>query len=162
MKYFENTMTSSQKQVRVGISSMITSKEHPNCLLFGIRKGSHGAGKLATPGGHLELGESWEECAIRETKEETNLEIEFTHFVHATNDPNICNDVSKHYVTLFMLSYLTSATSELINMEPTKCEKWVWMNWNEIINISKQNPELFFDPMLHFIQTYPNVEDFLL
>jgi ADP-ribose pyrophosphatase YjhB (NUDIX family) len=35
-------------------------------------------------GGHLELGESWETCAVREVKEETNLEIENTHFVHVT------------------------------------------------------------------------------
>lgn len=33
-------------------------------------------GKLGLPGGHLDVGESWEECGSREVLEETNLTIE--------------------------------------------------------------------------------------
>ena len=33
-------------------------------------------GKLGLPGGHLEVGESWEERGSREVLEETNLTIE--------------------------------------------------------------------------------------
>ena len=46
--------------------------------------GSHGAGKYALPGGHLELGESWEDCLLREVNEETNLSIENLKLVHVT------------------------------------------------------------------------------
>ena len=54
----------------------------------GERHGSHGAGKLALPGGHLELQESWDACARREVLEETGLAIaEPTSHIATTNDP---------------------------------------------------------------------------
>ena len=45
------------------------------------RRGSKGAGEYALPGGHLELGESWEACALREVQEETGLELPSAQFV---------------------------------------------------------------------------------
>ena len=70
--------------VRVGCGCIVTSSEHPGCVLLGKRMGSHGAGKYALPGGHLELGESWEDCLLREVAEETNLSINNLKFVYVT------------------------------------------------------------------------------
>ncbi len=39
------------------------------------------------PGGLMELDESIENCAIREVKEETNLDIELTRFLGVFNNP---------------------------------------------------------------------------
>jgi 8-oxo-dGTP diphosphatase len=44
-------------------------------VLLGRRRGSHGEGYYAAPGGHIEFGESFEQAARREVREETGLEI---------------------------------------------------------------------------------------
>ena len=44
-------------------------------ILLGKRKGPHGGGFWAFPGGHLEFNESLEDCARREVLEETGISI---------------------------------------------------------------------------------------
>ena len=50
----------------------------------------------------MQIGESFEQCAAREAKEETNLDIENLKLFHVTNNPNMDNDPGKHYITIFM------------------------------------------------------------
>src|SRR5690606_36356971 len=57
-------------------------------------------GLWATPGGHLDYGESPFNCAARETKEETGIVVRNISFVAVTND--VLDDVGKHYVTIWM------------------------------------------------------------
>jgi ADP-ribose pyrophosphatase YjhB (NUDIX family) len=45
-------------------------------------------GRWCLPGGHFEAGESVSEAAIRETKEETGLDIELVRLVGVYSDPN--------------------------------------------------------------------------
>lgn len=125
-------------------------------IYVGVRKGSHGAGRLAFPGGHLELGESWETCAIREVKEETNLDISQPCFVGATNDCAIDQNPNKHYVTLFMESNVLTTSDPLKTMEPHKCEEWVWKTWDELRTIYRDEQAKLFDPIVHFLEKYPN------
>jgi 8-oxo-dGTP diphosphatase len=108
---------------KVGIGVLIVKNGK---VLFGKRKNAHGKGSWCLPGGHLEFNESWEECAIRETLEETGLKIKNIHFVTATND--IFSVEKKHYVTIFMKADYESG--ELKIMEPEKCEQWEWFDWN--------------------------------
>src|SRR5258707_8500479 len=51
-------------QVGVGVVVVRDGK-----VLLGLRRGSHGSGAWALPGGHLEWGESVESCARREVTE---------------------------------------------------------------------------------------------
>ncbi len=113
-------------------------KEHPkvgigvivykdNKVLIGKRKGSHGAGHFAFPGGHLEFGETPAACACRELLEETGLIA-----IAITPGPwtNDVFDGHKHYVTLFMFVTEFSGTPQV--MEPDKCESWDWYSWEEL------------------------------
>jgi len=57
---------------RIGIGVMIFKERK---VLFGKRKSSHGEGEYAFPGGHLDYMERIEDCAKRETFEETGFDF---------------------------------------------------------------------------------------
>lgn len=81
-------MTDTTMRPRVGISVLVVRPWGPRSygkLLLGKRKGSHGAGEYATPGGHLEHLESFQTCAAREVLEETGLEIGPLRFLRVLN-----------------------------------------------------------------------------
>jgi 8-oxo-dGTP diphosphatase len=93
-----------------------------NKVLLGKRKGSHGAGTWSFPGGHLEPGESFEDCCRRETLEETGIKVGKLTPVGFTND--IFEEEKLHYVTLYFMS--EEFIGEPKVMEPDKCEEWDW------------------------------------
>lgn len=97
-------------------------------VLLGQRKNAHGEGSWCPPGGHLEFGETWQECVERETKEETGLKIKNIRFGMTTND--IFPKEKKHYITIHMLVDYDSGEAKV--MEPDKCERWEWFAWNEL------------------------------
>ena len=61
-----------QERPRVGMGVLIV---RDNRVLLGRRRGSHGAGFYAAPGGHVEAGETLAACARREVWEETGLTV---------------------------------------------------------------------------------------
>ncbi|KAE8352831.1 NUDIX hydrolase domain-like protein [Aspergillus coremiiformis] len=119
---------------RIGIGAFILNNEGK--VLLGKRKGSHGAGTWALPGGHLEFNESFENCAEREILEETGLTIREVQFLTATND--IMVDENKHYVTVFVRGRISGERVEPKLMEPEKCEAWEWVAWDEIVAVARE------------------------
>jgi 8-oxo-dGTP diphosphatase len=96
-------------------------------VLLGQRKGAHGTGTWAFPGGHLELGESIEACAQREVLEETGLKVGNIRHQAFTND--IFTRENKHYATLFVRADYESGEPGI--MEPDKCDQWAWFSWGQ-------------------------------
>lgn len=114
-----------EKQARVGIGVFIIKDGK---FLMQKRLGSHGAGSWSVPGGHLEFGESFEDTARREVKEETNLEIKNVRFGAVTNDFFV--EDNKHYVTIWVISEW--ASGEVENLEPTKCTAQQWNTFDDL------------------------------
>lgn len=92
------------------------------------RKGAHGEGTWAPPGGHLEFGESFEECAIRETLEETGVVLSAIHFVAITND--VFEAEQKHYVTVWVEG--TYASGQATVAYPDKVQEVAWAPWHAL------------------------------
>jgi 8-oxo-dGTP diphosphatase len=118
-------MDFSTEAPRVGVGVIIVRNR---LVLLGKRKGGHGAGTWATPGGHLEFGETVEECARRETLEETGLILRAVFDGPFTN--NLFEVERKHYVTLFVVSPSESGEPQLL--EPQKCCGWEWFSWDHL------------------------------
>jgi len=127
-----------EKQVRVGVGVILVKDGK---VLLGKRKGSHGEGSWAFPGGHLEFGESFEECAVREVAEETGVSIKNIRKMIFTND--LFPIEEKHYVTCYMKAEYQSG--EVRILEPHKCETWEWVAWNEL-------PEPLFIPIQNLLK----------
>ena len=136
--------------VRVGVG-VIVKVPGAAKIYAGLRKGSHGAGALALPGGHLEMNETWEECAKREVKEEMNIDLdnESIQFAHVTND--IMSDEGKHYVTIFMMGTPVQGSSAPENMEPDKCQGWEAYAWEDL----KHYEGRLFIPLQHLLNDSP-------
>jgi 8-oxo-dGTP diphosphatase len=90
-------------------------------VLLGTRKGSHGAGELAFPGGHLDYMESFESCARRETLEECASEIENVRFQFVAN---LQRYAPKHYAHIGLIADWKSGEPKVL--EPQKCDGWGW------------------------------------
>ncbi len=92
-------------------------------ILLGKRRNAHGEGSWAPCGGHLEFGETVEQCAQRELTEE--MGIKALSFRLSTWTSNVINK-HRHYVSLFV--FVEQFEGEPKLMEPDKCEGWTWFD----------------------------------
>lgn len=128
-----------KERPKVGIGVLIV---RDGKILLGERIGSFGSGTFSLPGGHLEFGESLEETAAREVREETGLEnVTIKDLFSVSND--IAYD--KHFVTLCFLA--ESAEGEPFPAEPEKCRVWQWYSPDNL-------PENIFLPSKKAIQNW--------
>lgn len=91
-------------------------------------------------------GEAFEECAVREVKEETGLDIEKTEFLTVTNNPFLNDPKPSHYVTIFLRAVLSDPLQVPQNLEPSKCSGWGWYDWDHF-------PKPLFWPLEKMLKT---------
>ena len=119
-------------------------------ILLGARKSSHGAGEFAGPGGHLEIGETIEECALRELAEEAGPDIKvknirFLCFI------NLKRYLPKHYAHIHMVADWDSGDPRV--MEPDKQDGWEWYEIEDL-------PQPLFAAMPEVIEAYKTGKNF--
>jgi 8-oxo-dGTP diphosphatase len=109
---------------RVGVGVVVV---RGNEVLFGLRRGAHGAGSWSFPGGHIEDGESPETCALRELEEETGLRAINPRCVGESHD---AFDEGLYYRTFFVR--VDWSAGEPTVREPNACAHWSWFAWDRV------------------------------
>lgn len=130
-------------KVGVGIMIMKGAK-----VLLGKRKGAHGAGEYAFPGGHLKHLESFVDCARRETMEECGIEIRNIRFQYLAN---VIKYAPKHYIHIGLIAAWQSGEAEV--REKDKAENWSWYNLGEL-------PEPLFEMCKLAVDSYKNSQTY--
>ena len=139
-------MSEQQEKVRpkVGVAVLVSKGDR---ILLTRRKRSHGVGTWAPPGGNLDFGETLEQCAARETKEETGVEITDIKFRVITND--VFAEEQKHYITVWLEAKYVSGEARV--NAPDEASEVDWFTWDAL-------PEPLFLPLQHLLsgETYPS------
>lgn len=97
-------------------------------ILLSRRVSKIGEGTWAPAGGHVEFGETWEACALRESLEETGLTVKNPKLFATTQE--VYPDLNKHYVTLHVAVEASSA--DFINAEPHKHLDMGWFSLKDL------------------------------
>jgi len=99
-------------------------------ILLEKRKNEPGRGKWSIPGGLVELGESVEQTAIREVKEETGLEVEKPEHIDVVD--NVVRDesgeIKYHFVIIDYFVKLNGGTLKAA----TDAEELRWVTFDEV------------------------------
>ena len=119
---------SNSANVVVGVGVIISNKQGQ--ILIGKRNSQH-APYWSIFGGHVDPGESFEACAIREIKEEIGIDIKMPTIFGISNNIQTYQQEGKHTVSICMhVEY--DGDIEPTNLEKDKCESIMWVQPNEL------------------------------
>jgi 8-oxo-dGTP diphosphatase len=109
---------------KVGITMMVFKGDK---VLLGKRKGSHGAGEWAFPGGSMEYMETIAQTVKREIAEEVGIEASEPEFVRLCN---LRDYPPKHFIDIAVKMNWISGEPKVL--EPEKAECWEWFSQDEL------------------------------
>ena len=140
-------MSEEKKRIGAGFGVIILNNEGK--ILLGKRhpdpdkadSAFRSAGEWSLPGGKLDWGESFEEGAIREAKEETDLDIIDPEVISLHN----CRNEHAHFVTVGLIAKNFKGEPKV--MEPDEMTEWGWFDLNDL-------PEPRYFPSFMVIENY--------
>lgn len=104
--HFNNPAAPRANSVVPSTTAVVTDEQGRILLVHRVDNGL-----WALPGGGMDLGESIEECALREVKEETGLDVHITGLIGVYTNPNHVIEYSDGEVRQqFSLCYATTVT----------------------------------------------------
>ncbi|MEI7961863.1 MAG: NUDIX domain-containing protein [archaeon] len=141
-------MAEEKKRVGAGFGVMLLKN---NKLLLGKRHEDpkkadselHGEGTWTMPGGKFEFGETFEEAAARELKEETSIILNKSKVICVNNDKN----EHAHFITMGFLAI--EFVGEAKVMEPNEITEWKWFEMDKL-------PTNLFPPSKNLLACYLN------
>jgi 8-oxo-dGTP diphosphatase len=101
----------------------------------------HGEGTWTMPGGKMHFGETFEECALREVREETGIILNDMNIIGVNNDKK----GEKHFITIGLFSDNFSGEPKI--MEPDEITEWRWFELDKL-------PEKIFFPSAKILENY--------
>lgn len=132
-KYLEERLNEEEwkKEIvtpRIAVSSCIESSDRKSVIVIKRKFPPHG---YAFPGGMMDLGENVYECAIRETKEETTLDVKPIGLLTLSSEPNI--DPRWHVVINYVVCKVES------NNEPEGTDDALEAFWMDYLSDELSN-----------------------
>ena len=129
----------------IAASYLVLIKDNKVLLLRRFNTG-YEDGNYSVPAGHVDEGESFTECLIREVKEEISLDlnpenIKVAHILHRYTTPN--NERIEAFFTA------EKWEGEIKNMEPEKCDDLSWFDSDNL-------PENIIPYIAHAIKCIKN------
>ncbi len=102
------------------------------------------------PKGHIEVGETEEETAIREVKEETNLDVEILDGFRKTSVYRLWGPVKKKVVI-----FLAKANSKKVIVQNSEIAKFKWLKKDDLLaELSHRNDLKIFEAALAWLEKF--------
>jgi len=114
--------------IGVGTGALIFNKNDEVFITRRGPKARNEAGKWDFPGGSVNFGERCEDAAVREIKEEFNIDIEITEFLEVVD--HIITKENQHWVSPTFIAKYIGGEPKI--MEPDKCTAFKWVKLNKI------------------------------